>query len=81
MREIDEELHINIIVQEEFLTVEHKYPDFELTMHSFLCHAEDVNLTLTEHIDFKWLHKHELTYLDWAAADIPIVEKLSEDSL
>ena len=81
VREISEELNINILVQDEYLTVQHEYPDFELTMHSFICTAEDVNLTLTEHIDFKWLHKHELTHLDWAAADIPIVEKIIENSL
>lgn len=81
IREINEELKINILVQDEFLTIHHKYPDFELTMHSFICHVENTNLTLTEHIDFKWLHKHELTHLDWAAADIPIVEKLIEDSI
>ena len=81
IREINEELKINILVQDEFLTIHHKYPDFELTMHSFICHVENTNLTLTEHIDFKWLHKHELTHLDWAAADIPIVEKLVEDSI
>ena len=32
---------------------------------------------LTSTIDFKWLSKDELFQLDWAAADIPIVEKLS----
>ena len=30
----------------------------------------------TKHIDFKWLTVDELDDLDWAAADIPIVEKL-----
>jgi 8-oxo-dGTP diphosphatase len=29
-----------------------------------------------EHIDYKWLDKSEIGPLDWAAADIPIVEKL-----
>jgi len=31
---------------------------------------------LNEHIDFKWLSIKELSDLDWAAADLPIVEKL-----
>ncbi len=75
-REISEELKINISVQDEFLTVNYQYPDFKLTMHSFICHANDYSLTLTEHINYKWLKKHELIELDWAAADIPIVKKL-----
>ncbi|MDZ4663981.1 MAG: (deoxy)nucleoside triphosphate pyrophosphohydrolase [Bacteroidota bacterium] len=75
-REISEELKIDIEVGEEFLTVTHQYPDFILTMHSFLCTCKDLKLTLTEHIDFRWLDKNNLEGLDWAAADVPIVNKL-----
>ena len=75
-REILEELKMVIDVQEEFLTVTHQYPDFLLTMHSFICYCKDSTVTLTEHIDYKWLTKEELTKLDWAAADVPILEKL-----
>jgi 8-oxo-dGTP diphosphatase len=75
-REILEELKMNITVEEDFLTVTHEYPDFIITMHSFICKCKDSTVTLTEHIDFKWLEKSELESLDWAAADIPIVQKL-----
>lgn len=78
-REILEELKMNIKVEEEFLTVSHQYPDFHLTMHSFICSSENKELTLTEHIDYKWLDKNELNQLDWAAADIPIMMKLMHD--
>jgi len=75
-REIHEELKMQIEVQEEFITVTHKYPDFILTMHSFICKCDSPELTLTEHIDYKWLKKDEIENLDWAAADIPIMKKL-----
>jgi 8-oxo-dGTP diphosphatase len=75
-REIKEELHMDIIVEDFLMTVDHVYPDFELVMHSFICNTESAELTLTEHVDFKWLDKSRLNYLDWAEADIPIVEKL-----
>lgn len=75
-REILEELDMDIDVKEEFLTVHHQYPDFILNMHSFICNCSDTKLILTEHIDYKWLKKEELPTLDWAAADIPIMEKL-----
>lgn len=75
-REILEELEMQIEVQEEFITVVHQYPDFVLTMHSFICKCDNPKLTLTEHIDYKWLKKNELKNLDWAAADIPIMKKL-----
>lgn len=76
IREIKEELHMDIRTKKEFITVEHEYPDFHLTMHSFICSCEDPTVQLTEHIEYKWLALSELEGLDWAAADIPIVDEL-----
>ena len=75
-RELMEELNVYTKIKSFFLTVVHEYPDFELTMHSFTCEVESKELKLHEHIDQKWLTINELPDLDWAAADIPIVEKL-----
>jgi 8-oxo-dGTP diphosphatase len=75
-REIKEELNVGIEIKKEFLTVNHKYPDFMLIMHSYLCSWDNSQIELSEHVDFKWLEKSELSSLDWAAADIPIVEGL-----
>lgn len=79
VREIREELKMNIDVHEDFLTVKHQYPDFFLTMHSLICSCKERNITLTEHLDYKWLDRKELQQLDWAAADVPIVLKLIEN--
>lgn len=76
VREIKEELALDIIVNEEYLTVTHQYPDFLLIMHSFICNCNSTDLILNEHINYKWLELKELENLDWAAADIPIVNKL-----
>ncbi len=75
-RELLEELSISIDIKSLYLTVVHEYPDFELTMHSFICEVESKELTLNEHISQEWLTIGELKKLDWAAADIPIVNKL-----
>jgi 8-oxo-dGTP diphosphatase len=75
-RELLEELNLSPKITSFFLKVTHEYPDFELTMHSFICVVDSKELTLKEHIDKKWLKVTELTKLDWAAADIPIVNKL-----
>jgi len=80
IRELKEELMLDVIPEEKFLTVEHQYPDFHLTMHAFLCSCSDRQLKLTEHIDYKWLSPSELPPLDWAAADIPIVEQILNTS-
>ena len=81
IREIKEELHLDINDPKFFNTVNHQYPDFFITMHSFICSVKHKDITLTEHIDKKWLKISELHQLDWAAADIPIVEQLQNDQL
>lgn len=75
-RELLEELSISAKIKSFFMTVVHEYPDFELTMHSYICEVDSSDLILCEHIDKKWLKINELNSLDWAGADIPIVEKL-----
>jgi len=75
-REILEELHLEIENIEFLMTVEHTYPDFHLVMHAYACEISSGEAVLTEHVDLKWLSLEELDQLDWAAADIPIVETL-----
>ena len=54
-REIKEELDIDLNINnlKFFLSNVHQYPDFELTMHSFVCEVDSKELTLHEHIDEK----------------------------
>ncbi|WP_011961138.1 (deoxy)nucleoside triphosphate pyrophosphohydrolase [Psychrobacter sp. H7-1] len=79
VREIHEELKMNISVEEDFLVVNHEYPDFKIQMHSFICSTPTRELELSEHISFKWLDVSELEALDWAAADLPIVDRLIKE--
>ena len=76
VREIQEELSIDIAVQSKFLTIEHVYPDFAIKMHSYICSSNNEEIKFLEHINHCWLLKEELMKLDWAAADLPIVNKL-----
>jgi 8-oxo-dGTP diphosphatase len=76
VREIREELNLEIKVNSFFMQVNHSYPDFNLIMDTFICEIIGGILTLNEHIDSSWLLKEELNALDWAEADIPIVHKL-----
>lgn len=78
-REIKEELNMDITIDSYFLGVHHQYPDFAITMHSFLCSCVERSLSLLEHLDYAWLPKDDLLVLDWAAADMPIVKKLMEN--
>jgi len=79
-RELKEELSVHVEVKPEhhFLTVQHTYPDFRITMHSYLCYVSSRQVTRNEHISEVWLKNDALDTLDWAAADLPIVRKLME---
>ncbi|WP_236823082.1 (deoxy)nucleoside triphosphate pyrophosphohydrolase [Bhargavaea massiliensis] len=77
-REILEEMNCEIVVGER---VEHTVYEYEfgiVHLTTFHCALVSGNLTLTEHIDVKWLEPENLHTLDWAPADIPAIEKLSQ---
>ena len=78
VREIREELSVDIEVSEFLMTVEYTYPDFHLTMHVFKCALQSGEIVLNEHVDMKWLSIEELGSLDWAAADLPVVKSLMQ---
>jgi 8-oxo-dGTP diphosphatase len=77
-RELREELDLDVHVDDKdhFMTVIHSYPDFTVRMHSYLCRVPHKIFMRKEHIDHKWLRKDELDELDWASADLPIVERI-----
>jgi 8-oxo-dGTP diphosphatase len=78
IREIREELDMQIAVKAKLLTVEHTYPDFHLTMHAYLCETKQSEPTLTEHLAYRWLSMDELEEIDWAGADVPVVDVLKQ---
>lgn len=79
VREIAEELDLEIVVQRLLFTVTHDYPDFRIVMHGYMCSSSHRLLTLKEHLSSHWLSKERLSELDWAAADVPFVEFLKNE--
>ncbi len=75
-RELQEEMDYPVEVGEKIVTVCHDYPDFSITLEAFLCQPLKEAFRLKEHIGCKWLEKSQLPELDWAAADLDIVEHL-----
>ena len=73
-RELKEELGIGVSVREAFSPVTHCYPTFTVTLHPFRCVIEAGTLTLHEHEAVLWLAPQELLNLDWAEADLPVIE-------
>ena len=79
-REIREELSIDISIDRHLTTVDYDYPDFHLTMHSYLCHLKDnIQPHLLEPEAARWLGKSELEEVKWLPADVEVIKALSED--
>lgn len=76
VREIMEELEIEIQVGDKIDTVEYDYPDFHLSMDCFFCIIKSGEPVLKEHEAAKWLTADKLTSVDWLPADITLIEKI-----
>ena len=76
IREIKEELELDINNLEYLTTVEYDYPKFHLTMHCFICEICGGKLNLNAHNDAKWVSLDELSKQTWVPADVEVVEKL-----
>lgn len=74
IREIWEELQLHIEIVASITAVDHLYPDFSIHLIPFVCRITGGELVLKEHINYAWLAPQELKGLDWAAADVPVVD-------
>lgn len=80
IRELHEELGIDCTecTIQHFCDTTHNYPDFSVTIHSFLIYMSDVKYVLTEHQNVVFSLVKDLNQLDWVDADKKIVRKLEE---
>ena len=76
IREIKEELDLDINNLDYLTTVDYDYPKFHLTMHCFICEICGGSLNLNAHNDAKWALLEELPLQAWVPADVKVVEKL-----
>lgn len=79
VREIKEELNIEISVDNFALDIEYQYPNFYLFMSCFMCSIKEGSIEFLEHNDGKWITKEELNTLNWLPADIDAVNYLKEN--
>ena len=78
VREIKEELDVQIKVEELIDTIEYDYPTFHLSMDCFWCSIVDGKITLKEAESAKWLSKNDLYSVDWLPADKAMIEIIAE---
>lgn len=73
-RELSEELDVCVEVGKSLPPTTHHYPTFTVTLYPFICAIQSGEITLHEHAAITWLPPQELHTLDWAEADIPVIE-------
>ena len=78
VREIKEELDVEVEVEELLDTVEYDYPKFHLSMDCFICKVKYGDFVLKEHKNAKWLTKDTLNSVSWLPADEGLVKKIKE---
>jgi 8-oxo-dGTP diphosphatase len=74
-REIKEEINIEIEILEKLSNSIYDYGTFKINLIPFISNYVSGEIILSEHKDYKLLDKSELLNLDWAEADLPIVEE------
>ena len=76
VREIREELSMVIQPIKHLMSYTHNYPNFSIELHTWLCKPLSVEPQLNEHQAAVWLEAKDLKKLDWAEADVAVVEML-----
>lgn len=72
-RELMEELGVRVRIKRALPPVYHCYDEFAIELIPFVCSLAGGNLLINEHRAIAWLSPHQLTELDWPAADIPVI--------
>ncbi len=81
VREIREELCLDIKVGDLFRTIFHEGADFKVDLHAYWCAILGGKLCLKEHVAYKWVYPSELKNFDLTQADrllVDCLEKLTE---
>ena len=73
VRELREELALEINIGPALPIVSHSYETFRVTLHPFVCTPHDDVMTLHEHRAVAWMEPERMLELDWAEADLPVI--------
>ncbi len=78
VREIWEELEMDILPQQALSTVTHHYHNISIALHPFICTTANGIFVRKEHAQVLWADLAELNDYNFAPADQPIVKELIE---
>ncbi len=72
LREIKEELRVEIIIDKALSPVAFAYPDKHIRLWPFTAKLVEGTIRLQEHQQYQWIAIEQLDQFDWLAADIPV---------
>jgi 8-oxo-dGTP diphosphatase len=78
IREIDEELSIDIVICGNLPEVEFDYGHKQVRLIPYICDTLDELPILSEHLDFKWVPAKDLVSVDFSGADIIVAKHYLE---
>ena len=73
IREIREELGVDVEPLQMIHTIEYDYDDFHLSMDVWLCELKEGTPHSEEHTEERWLSAEELYDVDWLPADRTVI--------
>ncbi|MFP4680366.1 MAG: (deoxy)nucleoside triphosphate pyrophosphohydrolase [Chitinispirillaceae bacterium] len=74
-RELQEELGITASITQSLTSVLYEYPAYRIELIPFICRILHGEPFPHEHSEIAWLHPADAGALDWAPADIPVVQE------
>ena len=83
VREIKEELNLEVEIDRHFYTVDFTYPNFHLHMECYLCSplSSVEEIQLSEHDDYRWLGLDDLYEVKWLPAAFDVLKKLENEPI
>jgi len=81
IREVREELAIEIAVDGLYMDVIHTYPDMQVHLSLYHAHVVSGEPQLLEHADMQYIHPSEIDRYDFCPADVEILARIKQDYL
>jgi mutator protein MutT len=78
VRELREELRVEIKGPVRFMVIQHEYPDKTVELNFFFCSWVPGEIRLFGCADFRWVYPGELSGFTFLPADEPVVAELQE---
>lgn len=76
IRELNEELGVDVSVTKPFMKLDHAYSHFKITMHAYLCELEDGTPEPNDSQEVRWIAIDELADYPFPKANRKLTEKL-----